>query len=82
MATDIPRPGGRPFVTDGGLETDLIFHRGRRPARVRGVPAGRRRARPPSAARLLRRVRRHRPQAPASALMLETPTLAGQPRLG
>ena len=28
MATDIPRPGGRPFVTDGGLETDLIFNRG------------------------------------------------------
>jgi S-methylmethionine-dependent homocysteine/selenocysteine methylase len=24
----IPQPGGRPFVTDGGLETDLIFHRG------------------------------------------------------
>ncbi len=25
---DIPRPGGQPFVTDGGLETDLIFHHG------------------------------------------------------
>ena len=26
--TSIPRPGGRPFVTDGGLETDLIYHHG------------------------------------------------------
>ena len=27
MATaSIPHPGGRPFVTDGGLETDLIYH--------------------------------------------------------
>ena len=26
--TNLPRPGGPGFVTDGGLETDLIFHHG------------------------------------------------------
>lgn len=26
--TDIPRAGGLPYVTDGGLETDLIYHHG------------------------------------------------------
>ncbi len=28
MAVSLPSPGGLPFVTDGGLETDLIFNRG------------------------------------------------------
>ena len=27
-SSTIPQPGGPPFVTDGGLETDLIFHHG------------------------------------------------------
>lgn len=28
MSVAVPAPGGPPFVTDGGLETDLIYHRG------------------------------------------------------
>ena len=26
--TSLPRPATRPTVTDGGMETDLIFHHG------------------------------------------------------
>ena len=26
--TDLPQVRGRPMVTDGGMETDLIFHHG------------------------------------------------------
>ena len=48
------------LLTDGGLETDLIFNRGRRPPRVRGVPARRHRRGPEPAAQLLRRLRRGR----------------------
>ena len=28
MSVSLPTPGGLPFVTDGGLETDLIYNRG------------------------------------------------------
>ncbi len=28
MSAPLPAPGGLPYVADGGLETDLIFHRG------------------------------------------------------
>ncbi|WP_155341462.1 hypothetical protein [Acrocarpospora corrugata] len=24
----VPTPGGRPYVCDGGIETDLIYHHG------------------------------------------------------
>ena len=50
MATDIPRPGGRPFVTDGGLETDLIFNRGADLPEFAAFPLVDDRARPRAAA--------------------------------
>lgn len=28
MSTELPHLAGRPMVTDGGMETDLIFHHG------------------------------------------------------
>ena len=28
MSVPVPTPGGLPYVTDGGLETDLIYNRG------------------------------------------------------
>ena len=71
----------RRYVTDGGLETDLIFHHGvDLPEFARSRSSSRRRgARAPRA--VLRRVRRRRP-AGGRRPDARSPDLAGQPRLG
>ena len=77
----LPQLDGGLFLTDGGLETTLIFHRGPRASRLRRLrPAeGRRghRAAPP----VLHAVRRPCPRARRRADSRE-PDLAGEPGLG
>ena len=51
----LDRPGG--YVTDGGMETDLIFHHGVDSAAVRRLSVARRSGRTTAAAGLLRRLR-------------------------
>ena len=50
------------YVSDGGLETDLIFNRGVDLPEFASFPLVEDDARPRAAARLLRRLRRRRPQ--------------------
>ena len=71
----------RRYVTDGGLETDLIFHHGVDLPEFASFPLDRagRGARAPRA--VLRRVRRRRP-AGRRRPDARGPDLAGQPRLG
>ena len=69
-------------VTDGGLETTLVFHARDRPARLRRLPAARHRGGPRRAGRLLRAVPRPRPSGSASARDRRHADVAGEPRLG
>ena len=68
----------RPFLTDGGLETTLIFHRGVRPAVLRRVRVARGRRRPRGAAALLHAVPRPRARARVG-FVLDTATWRANP---
>ncbi len=76
----LPQLAGRPMVTDGGLETDLIFNRGvDLPEFAAFRSSTTRRAAPPR--RLLRRVRVHRREGRGRA-RARVADVAGQPGLG
>ena len=81
MSTALPQLSGRPVVTDGGLETDLIYHHGARPAGLRGVSARRRRARPRAAASATTATTSTSPGGPGGGAARHA-DVAGQRRLG
>ena len=67
-----------PYVTDGGLETDLLFHHGVDLPEFASFPLVADPGRPGAARRLLRRLRRGR-RAAGQGLLLETPTWRANP---
>ena len=73
--------GDRRYVTDGGLETDLIFHHGAELPEFAAFPLVEQAQGRELLARLLRRLRRHRP-AGRGRPDARGPDVAGQPRLG
>ena len=77
----LPQMSGRPVVTDGGLETDLIYHHGVELPHFAAFPlVDDDRGREP-AARLLRRLRRHR-QTGRRRPATRDADVAGEQRLG
>ena len=63
----LPQMDGGTFLSDGGMETTLIFHDGRGPAAFRLVRSARYRGRPAEAEGLLRKVPVDRARQAASA---------------
>ena len=81
MSVPVPTPGGLPYVTDGGLETDLIYNRGFDLEEFAAFPLVYDDQDRAALGRLLRRLCGHRSPGwcrPGSGCA----HVAGQPRLG